>query len=74
MEIRKVRPEEFQKARAFYYAVIDGIDDCSTSVKWQKDVYPDPRLIENSICREEFFAGEFRHAIGTKVLTPLSAS
>ena len=58
MKIRKVLPEELPKARAFYHAVIDGIQDRSTSVKWQKDVYPNPGLIENSIRREEFFAKE----------------
>ncbi len=57
MEIRKAAPEEFPAARAFYHTVIDGIKDSRTSVKWKKDVYPDPGLIETSIRSGEFFVG-----------------
>lgn len=40
MEIRQAEPEEAEKALAFYYNLIDGMQDAEYPIRWVKGVYP----------------------------------
>ena len=69
MIIAKATEDQFQNVREFYYAVIDGIGDSLDSVGWQKDVYPSPELLRDSIQNGELFIGmEDETIIGAMVM------
>ena len=58
MEIRKVRPEEFNKARYFYYSLIDALEGTRYHPKWQRDVYPAPEELRAVVEAGELYFGE----------------
>ena len=58
MEIRKVRPEEFDKARYFYYSLIDALEGTRYHPKWQRDVYPAPEELRAVVEAGELYFGE----------------
>ena len=57
MKIRNVVGEEFSKARGFYHALIEGMEDAEFEIGWKKDIYPSIEFLEDSIARGELYAG-----------------
>ena len=69
MIIKKAIPDQFQNVRAFYHAVIDGVENAHDSVGWKKDIYPSPELLDRSIhAGELFIAAEGEAIIGAMIL------
>ena len=69
MLITKASVEQFQAVKDFYYSVIDGIGNADDSVAWQKDVYPAPDFLKESIRHGELYiAVEDGKIIGAMVL------
>ncbi len=58
MKILKAKPDQFQRVREFYFAVIDGIGDDGDSVGWKKDIYPAPDFLKKSIENGELYIAE----------------
>ena len=57
MKIRNVVGEEFSKARGFYHALIEGMEDAEFEIGWKKDIYPSIEFLKDSIARGELYAG-----------------
>lgn len=58
MIIQKAAPEEYDAVRAFYFAVIDGLEGREYRPGWQKDVYPAPDQLRTLIQKCELFVGK----------------
>jgi len=67
LTIRAARGDEYEAARAFYHSMIDAMQDLPYHPGWQKDVYPAPDFLQESIAQGELFigtaAGEIRCAM-----------
>ena len=49
LEIKKARPEEYDKIRYFYYSLIDALEGTRYHPKWQRDVYPAPEELRAAV-------------------------
>ena len=49
MMIREADPADFDHVMAFYYDLIDSMQDAEYRPKWEKDVYPARQFIKDSI-------------------------
>ncbi|MBQ7839138.1 MAG: GNAT family N-acetyltransferase [Lachnospiraceae bacterium] len=56
--IRAAKSEEYNSVRNFYYELIDAMRDAQYRPGWEKDIYPAPEFLQNSIEKGELFLGE----------------
>lgn len=57
MIIEKVKSAEYDRVKAFYYAVIDGFEGMPYHPCWEKDIYPAPEQLKDLIEKGEMFVG-----------------
>ena len=58
MDIRKAEPCDLRKVRTFYNSLIDQMHENNYYTAWEKDVYPDEKLMASFIDNGELFVGE----------------
>lgn len=58
MKIRRATAADYDGARAFYHALIDDRQQDQYDFGWQKDVYPSPQLLKDSIANGALYLGE----------------
>lgn len=63
MLIREARYEEYNTVMNFYYDLIDGMQSSQSEFGWIKDVYPDGKLIKDSIIQNELLIAEINNTI-----------
>ena len=57
MEIRKAADNEYELVRSFYHSLIDAMADSPFYIGWEKDVYPAPEYLADSIRNGELYIG-----------------
>lgn len=57
MEILTACESNYQDIRAFYHSLIDAMQSADYHIGWEKDIYPAPEFLQDSIQREELFIG-----------------
>lgn len=57
LEIRKAKISEYEKVKAFYYNLIDMMQDAEYAPGWEKGIYPTDNYLKESIENEELFVG-----------------
>ena len=57
MKIRLALKDEYPVIRAFYHSLIDAMQSSEHYIGWEKDVYPDPEFLQESIKRDELYVG-----------------
>ena len=57
MKIRKAADYEYDIVRSFYHSLIDGMADSPFYIGWEKDVYPAPEYLADSIRKGELYIG-----------------
>ncbi|MGN0070402.1 MAG: GNAT family N-acetyltransferase [Atopobiaceae bacterium] len=57
MHIRAAEQGEYPAVRAFYHSVIDAMQSSPYDIGWEKDIYPSPELLRESIENGELFLG-----------------
>lgn len=55
MTIIKAVPEQYEEVRSFYHSLIDAMADSTVYVGWQKDIYPAPEFLADSIRNGELY-------------------
>ena len=55
LEIRIAKENEYELVKAFYYSLIDAMQDAEYTPGWEKGVYPSDDYLKASICRKELF-------------------
>lgn len=68
LEIRQAKPEEFERVRAFYHTVIDGMEDSEYEIGWKKDIYPDSDDLRDALQKDELYIGELSGEIVTAMI------
>ena len=53
--IRQADEKEYDKVRAFYHSTIDALAENEYGPGWKKDVYPDPDMLKDVICKGQLF-------------------
>ena len=48
-QIRPAQESEYPLVRGFYYALIDAMENAEFKPGWEKDVYPAPEFLTDSI-------------------------
>lgn len=48
---------QYETVRSFYHSLIDGMKDSQFNIGWQKDVYPSPGFLKESISNKELYIG-----------------
>ena len=57
LEIRPASESEYGTVRAFYHALIDALEHAEFSPGWEKDIYPTPLFLMESIRNGELYMG-----------------
>ena len=57
MEIRLADKNEYPAVRTFYHSLIDTMENAEFRPGWEKDVYPTPEFLINSIKNDELYIG-----------------
>ena len=57
IEITAAETKDFDKVRAFYYSMIDAMENAEYGPGWKKGVYPADEYMQSSIERGELFLG-----------------
>lgn len=57
MEIRKAIENEYEAVRAFYHSIIDNMKNAEYKPMWEKDIYPAPEFLLESIQKGEIYIG-----------------
>lgn len=55
LEIRLAKENEYEQVKAFYYSLIDAMQDAEYTPGWKKGVYPSDAYLMDSICQNELF-------------------
>lgn len=55
MRIVQASPYDFEKVRAFYHSLIDGMKERNQTITWIKDVYPAPEFLRSSLDDGELY-------------------
>lgn len=55
MEFQKVSEKDFETIKAFYWDVIDAMQDKDFSIGWKKGIYPDDDYIRESLEKGELY-------------------
>lgn len=58
MQIRKARPDEFDRVRQFYHSLIDAAESAEYKPGWIKGQYPSDGYLKDSIEKGELYIGE----------------
>lgn len=57
-KIRIARPDEYEKVRHFYHALIRALEGAPYSAGWEIDIYPAPEYLRDVINKGECYIGE----------------
>lgn len=57
MKIIKARENQYEAVRAFYHSLIDGMKEFPYNIGWEKDIYPAPEFLYESIANGELYIG-----------------
>ena len=61
LKIEKCDMQSYEKVRLFYHSLIDATKNSSTYyIGWEKDIYPSPEFLQESIAHGELYIG-FEH-------------
>lgn len=55
MTVARAREDQFESIRNFYHLIIDDMAEGPSYVMWQKDVYPAPEFLADSIRQGELY-------------------
>ena len=55
MRIIQACPDDFETIRAFYYSLIDGMQERKQIITWIKDVYPAPEFLRSALNNGELY-------------------
>ena len=55
LEIRIAKENEYELVKAFYYSLIDALQDAEYTPGWKKGIYPSDDYLMDSICQNELF-------------------
>lgn len=55
MTVTRAMEDQFESVRRFYHSLIDAMAEGPSYVKWQKDIYPAPEFLEDSIRNGELY-------------------
>lgn len=68
MILRKAKENEYETVREFYHSMIDHMKDAEYKPMWEKDVYPAPEFLRQSIQNEELYIGLLNNEVFLKHL------
>lgn len=57
MNIVKANKNQYDAVRSFYHSLIDGMQESPYDIGWEKDVYPTPEFLQESIANGELYIG-----------------
>lgn len=63
LEIRLARENEYSAVRGFYHSLIDAMEHAEFRPGWEKDVYPAPEFLAESIRDDELYIGAIEESI-----------
>ena len=49
MDILAASNNQYEAVRGFYHSLIDGMKDCKYDIGWEKDIYPAPEFLKESM-------------------------
>ena len=55
MKIAKANDEQYQSVRSFYHSLIDAMKGSHYDIGWEKDIYPAPEFLKESIDAGELY-------------------
>ncbi len=55
MEIVRATGEDYESVRSFYHSLIDGMRTSPYEIGWEKDIYPAPGFLRESIAAGELY-------------------
>lgn len=58
MQIHSLDIKDYPSVRDFYYELIDAMQEDEFRPGWEKDVYPNPELLQTALRRGELYAAE----------------
>ena len=69
MKIAKANDEQYESVRSFYHSLIDAMKGSHYDIGWEKDIYPVPEFLKESIDGGELYiCTEDDHIVGAMVL------
>ncbi len=68
MDIVIAKPEDYPRVRLFYHSLIDAIQKSEYRPGWQKDIYPDPKELQNEIEAGCLFCGMLQGEIAATMV------
>ena len=57
MKIREAKTVDYEIVRAFYHSLIDAMQTSEFAIGWEKDIYPSPEFLKDSIEQKELYIG-----------------
>lgn len=57
LKIEKCNLQTYSKVRLFYHSLIDEMKDSEFNIGWQKDIYPSPEFLQESIEQGNLYIG-----------------
>ncbi len=54
-EIKNAMPQEYELVRSFYHSLIDALVGSEYGAGWEKDIYPSPEFLKESIDKQELY-------------------
>ena len=57
MNIVKATENQYDAVRSFYHSLIDGMQESPYDIGWEKDIYPSPEFLRESIANGELYVG-----------------
>ena len=68
MIIRKAEENEYDAVRAFYHSLIEEMKDSPYDIGWEKDIYPAPDFLRESLRTGELYIGMEQDAIAAAMV------
>ena len=57
MNIITAKENQYEAIKSFYHSLIDGMKDSPYDIGWEKDVYPSPEFLKESLSTGELYIG-----------------
>lgn len=65
---RQAEKNEYEQVRAFYYELIDKMQDAAYHPKWQKGIYPEDEYIRSSVEKGEMYLAKYGEELAAAMI------